>query len=436
MPVDSLAFASVFFNSFTLLAGGACCGYLGMKTFFQKRHALYLFWGYFLLKMTTVALFDALGWFSIGGESITQVSQVVVSLFNIAVYPVLYYSWNDSFPNIGIVAVSVDVFCAFPMALGMGLANCLNGAGFVVSYIGCFSALSLLRPIVTIAGFFVLLTFAKPVGWRLMQFTNKHETGMTIVILMLTCFIVLFQVPTMDRSVEGILAYELIPMPLLAVLVVSFAVIKGRAIRKRRAYLVRSKALMATCADAMRSQAVFLEESRTMLDGLAERIGHFEASAAREDLGRYLDGLRSTCDALRFGTYSDSPTLDVVLIGYEEKFHELGVRTSYRISPLASTGEEPALAAQALLEWAFRACAGRSGVTPPGSCERGLETVRFRAFRRANQILLEIQVPLHADMRYRYRFRADGLPAHCTIIRAGREGNALAMRLLVGEVVG
>jgi hypothetical protein len=220
---------------------------------------------------------------------------------------------------------------------------------------------------------------------------------------------------------------SLLLLPALAV----FVAFEWQRVRKEHAYLARSKAIMAQCDEALRSQSSFLTGSRAMLDGLRARITHVQSEGQREDLQRHLDELLAVCNRLRFGTYSDNPALDVVLLSYEQRFTEAGVRVDYQISPLNCNGEHVALNAQALLEWALQGYLRSDDAKNRMPRQDGLgPQLKFRAFRRANQLLFEVLLST-GNGYMPYVRSSDRLPVSGTVVSEWRKDGMLGARLLV-----
>ena len=433
MPVEPLAFASVFLNSFLLLSGGIACAYLTMSAFCRPRHSLVVFWLYFILKMTVVAFVDALGFFGIGAQNVLYGGEVLIALFGLFAYAVIYYCWDESFVKVGILSISADLLTGLAMALSFSFTALLRGDMSEPGYIGYLDIFSFIRPVVMVLLFYLLLQLVKPIGRALVERKLTHERIFFVLIaaiVMTSCTsrLVIGQGDEM-RSFFGPLLMSMLLIPVLALLVIY----EWRRVRKRRAYLASSKALMAQCDETLRNQALFLASSRATLDGLRDRIAYAGENNARGDSQRHLDALLSLCDQLRFGTYSDNPALDVVLLGYEQRFAEAGLQVNYRISPLDCNSEQVALAAQGLLEWAYQAYRrSRSrGIAWRGKPTTDApSTLGFRAFRRANQLFFEVRLSLGSG-RIPYMRISDRLPTAGTVVNELREGNRLGIRLLV-----
>ena len=434
VAVDPLAFANVFLNSMLLLLGGIACAYLTMSAFFRPRHSLVVFWVYFLLKMSVVALYDTLAFFGMVGPEALDFGEVLIALFGIFVYIVVYYTWDSSFVKIGLISVAADLLSGLAMALVFVVLALLRGGDLQFDYVGYIDIYSFIRPIGMVSLFWVLLQVAKPIGRELVEREYKHERVFLVlifvgIVLAATARMTLAQGDDM-RLFFGPLALSLFLIPAIA----WYVAYEWRRVRRERAYLARSKAIMAQCDEALRNQSSFLAGSRTTLDGLRERITQVEAIGTREDLQHHLDELLLLCDQLRFGTYSDNPALDVVLLGYEHRFNEAGLETHYRISPLDCGGERVALAAQALLDWAFKAYERSAATVKWDKRAVGTaSTVGFRAFRRANQLFLEVKLSI-GEGRVPHMRTSDRLPTAGAVVNEWREGNTLGLRLLVEDV--
>lgn len=441
MTVDPLAFASVFLNSFCLLCGGIACAFICMETVFERKHAPYLFFAFFAAKMGLIAVSDAMTWFDVRTEWLPTIGSAS-AVANAFAFFITYYCWKASLFKIGFAGFFADMVSALCMAPTLVAVNSVTGGEPLLSYIGEFGLDSLARPIIMVALFWMALRIAGPILRRLMAHEFKDERPLLFIFCLYLAYVVSTQVSNIDEAYNAVLTptYQLVFFVLpVAVLLVAA---RQHIARMRMQHLIRVRDLVAECDDALREQAAFLEQSRDVLDNMAARIERLEAGGARDDLARYLDRLREVCERLRFGTYSDNPALDVVLVAYEERFREQGLQVSYTVSPLANAGEQPALAAQALLEWALLACTARKPRTRGG--ERATDAkgqaksapgVELRAFRRANRLLFEAKVGGSSfGWAWVLRKRLEShVPAGCSIVALERADERLVARMLVEE---
>ena len=431
MQVDPLAFASVFANSFLTMLASIFCGYLTFKTFVRPRHSLALFFGFFLLKMLTVSLFDTLSFLEIANEDVSAFGEAVIALFGLCVYIVVYYSWDSSFEKVALFGIAADLLTAIAFAISFSFSSWVSSEQVAFGYIGYLGPMSFVRSSLIVAVFYALLQVIKPTGRVFAEHEFKHRIA--ILSLVLVNVVVSFtsrMVAPADSL--GILYGPVFLIFMLLPVVALFILFEWRRVRAKRAYLERSKAIMAACDEAMRGQSAFLAQSRAELDGLSARIERIEAEGVRGDFREHLDSLLATCDRLRFGTYSDNPALDVVLLDYERRCNELGIRVNYYISPLGGGGERVALAAQALLEWAFQiSVRDAGGFIRRGTAENSPK-MNFRAFRRANRLFLEARVFVGGG-RIPHPRKSDYLPAAGILVDERRTDNTLAVRMLVGE---
>lgn len=431
MPVDPLAFASVFANSSLTLFAGALCGYLTFEKFIRPRHSLALFLGFFLLKMLTVSLFDTLGFFGLASGDVSTLGEVLIALFGLCVYIVLYYTWDSSFEKVAVFGVAADLLAGVALAASFACCSWVSSGQIAFGYIGYLGPISFMRPALIIVVFLALLQVVKPIGRVFVERDFKHRTVIFVIILVNVVISASSRLMA-PSDAEGILFGPLFLPCLLLPGMLLFIVFEWRRVRARRNYLEHSKAVMTACDEALRSQSAFLAQSHAELDGLSTRIERMEAQGTQGNLRQHLDRLLSLCDSLRFGTYSDNPALDVVLLSYERRFEEIGVRVDYRISPLGDEGERVALAAQALLDWALQAYIRSSGGFVRRGGNESSPEMGFRAFRRANRQFLEAKLSFDGG-RIPYMRRSDYLPAAGILLDEQREGDTLAIRMLVGE---
>ena len=428
MPIEFFDYASVFLNSMCLLVGGIACAYLSMSTFFVRRHSLYLFFGYFLLKMFTVAATDTVRWFHSDAVMLIAVGEVLVAFFGVTVIAVTYYTWDGSLAKVGLMGILTDFIASFALMGAVAFSNTVFGTGPVLEYVGYLHPAAAISGCLMVVFFIPLLQIAKPLGRSIVNYSFKHEGP---VLFFVFGNIVFSAVTRLSGFRDGLLSDFTSPFLVMCFcvpLLVAYLMLRAREARRRRLYLARSRSLMSACNDAIRSQSEFLERSRDTLDSLALRIERIENDVVRDDFRRYLDGLQSICDSLRFGTYSDNPVLDTVLIRYEDRFKSAGVKVSYRISPLATSGQQVAIAAQELLDWAVRLMSSAANVD-------GAYEVQFRAFRRANQLFLELGVPQGHPAVTRRRWRARRLLSGATVVRAQREKDMFSVCLMLEEAV-
>ena len=424
MSIGLLDYASVFLNSMCLLAGGIACAYISMNTFFAKRHAPYLFFAYFVLKMFSVAAVDTMRWFSLGDATANLIGEIVIAVFGVLVIAVTYYTWDGSLAKVGLMGMLTDFVAGFAMVGAVFVSNTAFGREPILEYAGYLHPATVVSGCLMVAFFLLLLQVVKPLGRSLVKYSFKHE-GLVLCFIFVN--IVVSAVSRVSGFQDDTLADFTGPfmMMLFCVpLVIGFVALRLHEERKRQLYLARCRYLMSACDDAVRNQSLFLERSRDVLDGLAARIDRVENDAERKDLRRYLDGLQSICDSLRFGTYSDNPVLDTVLMRYEEKFKAMGAHITFRVSPLSTTGEQVAIAAQELLEWAARLVSSADDV----------HEVQFRAFRRANRVFLELSTPReHPSVSYQ-SWRARRLLSGATLVSAKNENGMATIRLMLEEV--
>ena len=427
MSVTVLDFASVFLNSLCFLGSGMVCAYLAMSMFFRQRHSLWPFFTVLTLKMALVSLFDALCWFGWNGDPVPFIFAAVISVLGIAMFPVNYYSWETSFVNVGLVGIIADLISGMAMSGAMFIVSAVLGLEPGLNYVGTLQASTVLVALLSVGLFFLLLQLAKPFGHYVVTHTFKHERVILFVVIMSIALTSAFRFagPQNDllMSFTGPIFAAFACVPVIA----AYILVHLRDAKRQQAYLVRSWALMSACDEAMRSQADFLANSRGVLDGMAARIEHVENASEREGFRRYLDDIRSTCDLLRFGTYSDNPLLDTVLQHYEKSFSEAGVQVDYRVSPLDAPGEQVALAAQELLAWALRTVA-------PGESAGSARTVRFRAFRKANRLFLEVSVPQGSSFVPFHSWRMGKERAMFDVVHAGLVADMATVQVMLGEV--
>ena len=431
MPVDLLAFASVFTNSLLTMLASVMCGYLTFKAFLRPRHSLALFFGFFLLKMVTISLFDMLGFLGIASGDVSALGEALIALFGLCVYIVLYYSWDTSFEKVALFGIMADLLTGIALAISFSICSWASTGQVTFGYVGYFEPTSFVRPVLVVAVFWVLLQVIKPIGRVFAEHDFKHRFPLLALVLVNVVVSVTSRLTAPADSL-GLLYGPLFLTFFLVPVLALFVVFEWRRVRARRNYLEQSKAIMAACDEALRSQSAFLAQSRAELDGLSARIERVEAQESRGDLQQHLDSLLSVCDHLRFGTYSDNPALDVVLLSYERRFAEVGLPVKYHISPLGDGREQVALAAQSLLDWALQACirgiVGFAREEGAGSSPG----MYFRAFRHADRLFLEAKV-FAGGKRIPHMRQSDRVPIMGNLVDERREGNTLAIRMLVGE---
>lgn len=427
MPIEFFDYASVFLNSMCLLAGGIACAYLSMNTFFARRHAPYLFFAYFVLKMFAVATADTMRWFSLGDATTYLICEIIIAMFGVLVITVTYYTWDGSLAKVGLMGMLTDFIAGFAMVGAVLVSNVVFGVGPVLEYAGKLHPASAVSGCLMVVFFLLLLQIAKPLGRAIVNYSFKYERLVLIFVFANIVFSAVSRVSGVQDDTLADFTGPYMMMLFCVPLVIAFIVIRLHEERKRKLYLARCRYLMSACDDAIRSQSLFLEKSRDVLDGLAERIDRVESDATRKDLRRYLDDLQSVCDSLRFGTYSDNPVLDTVLMRYEEIFKAMGMGISFRVSPLSTASERVAIAAQELLEWAARLVSSADGVN-------GSHEVQFRAFRRANKIFLELSAPREHPSVSHQSWLARRLLSGATLVSAKNENGMATVRLMLEEV--
>ncbi|MDO4533030.1 MAG: hypothetical protein Q4C36_04840 [Coriobacteriia bacterium] len=427
-----MAFANVFFNSLIILFAGIACAFLVMNTLFERRHSLVLFFAYFITKMQVVALFDVLAFFGMSGQELQTFSEILIALFGVGSLPVNYYTWDASVVKLGLISIAADFFVGLSMAFSAQFLSWAFGVD-VFQYVGYIDLLTFLQPMLSAAAFIAIMQLSKPVFRAIAQHDFRYERAFAIPILASILIGATSRITIGRDEMLWLFAAPLALSACVLPVLLLFMFSEWRRVRRQREYLMRTREIMVACDEELRSQSLFLENSRTMLDGLRKRIEWVGSSSSRGDLQDHLDSLLQACDRLRYGTYSDNPALDVVLMDYERRFSEMGLRAKYRVSPLDSEGERVALAAQALLDWAYRVCARSASASSTRSRELpAAPTVGFRAFRRVNQVFLEAKVSLGGG-RVPYMRVSDRLPM-AGVVRRWRDGDTLGIRLLLEEV--
>ena len=427
MSVTFLDFVSVVLNSMCFLCSGMACAYLAMSTFFRRRHSLWLFFTVLTLRMALVALFDVLCWFGWNGDPVPFIFAVVIAVLGVAMFPVNYYSWDTSFLNIGVVGSIADLTSGMAMFGTMFIVNAILGLGPGFNYVGTLQVSTVLVALLWVGLFFLLLQLAKPFGHFVVTHAFKYERVIIFAIIMGIAISSASRFAEPQNDILVSFAATIVAAFAFVSALAVYILVRLRDVKRQQAYLVRSWALMSACDEAMRIQADFLASSRDVLDGMAARIEHVDNAFEREGFRQYLDDMRSTCDSLRFGTYSDNPLLDTVLQHYEKSFSEVGVQVDYRVSPLDAPGEQVALAAQELLAWALRTVA-------PDESTSIARTVRFRAFRKANRLFLEVNVPQGSSFVPFHSWRMRKERAMFDVVHAGLVADMATVRVMLGEV--
>ena len=183
MPVDLLAFASVFTNSLLTMLAGVMCGYLTFKAFLRPRHSLALFFGFFLLKMVTISLFDMLGFLGIASGDVSALGEALIALFGLCVYIVLYYSWDTSFEKVALFGIMADLLTGIALAISFSICSWASTGQVTFGYVGYFEPTRFVRPVLVVAVFWVLLQVIKPIGRVFAEHDFKHRFPLLALVL-------------------------------------------------------------------------------------------------------------------------------------------------------------------------------------------------------------------------------------------------------------
>ena len=426
--VDLQAFANVFANSMVIISAGAVCAYLGLNRFFPLRAgSIRLFIAYFLAKATIWSFYDAAFFFGIEGEGIRLSWVVLMAVMSILTYAVVYITWESSILKIALVALLVDSVSGFVTVAALAVTSMLFSGEVVLDYIGYVRPQTFAFVVCQILLFVVLIRILSPIGYFICDFKFKRERLWTAVFLVA----IVLAASTRTQAVSDSAVVYVLMAAFAVLLVVPHALWRGRMARRQRMLLARAQALARAYDDSLRNQVSFLTESRQLLDELANRIESVDAGVDDADLSEHMDALRKSCDSLRYGTYSDNPALDVMLVSWESRFATMGVPVEYRIAPLPRGGAQVALAVQALFEWVFRECAIPDSVKKkPYSVPEGLI---LRVFHSANQQLIELRIFAWKGPHFPRTRISERMPSQALSVREYSEGTCRVVRVIVEE---
>ena len=426
--VSASAFANVFVNNLIVIYAGAVCVFLGLNRFFPLRSGkTWPFWGFFLVKCSLWASFDASSFLGIGGGVLQACWVVVVAVLSIATYAILYAVWESSVLKVGLVSVLVDSLGGFTTVVAMATSNLLFTGEVAFEYVGYLGPRTFATAACQIAIFLPLFKVLSPICRFICDFKFKRERAWTVILMTILVLVASTKTKGIEDSVD---AYFM--TAILAIMFVAPHVLwRGHMARRQRMILARTKALTQAYDDSLRNQVEFLAKSKQLLDELASRMdaaGHDVDSAA---MAEHLKSLRKTCDTLRYGTYSDNPALDVMLVSWEERFRALGVSVEYRIAPMVKSGAQAAFIVQVLFEWVFRECADSS--TSKGRRSPAPDKLVLRVFRSANQLLVDFRLSAWTGRRFPRTWVVERMPSQALSLREFGNDQQRSIRIIVEE---
>jgi hypothetical protein len=216
---------------------------------------------------------------------------------------------------------------------------------------------------------------------------------------------------------------------------------RARTERKRKALLENEVKLAQNYVSSIHEQLPFLEECAAQLDEIAFEAARIGRDVDDADLKEQVARLSNLCNKLRYGLYSDSPVLDVVLVTAEREFEEAGFHVVYRISPLGDEAVTAAMVSQTMLSWALDSCkaakrqpASRFGASrvQPANCESE-SAVEFKIIREGEQLVFVLNAPTNRRRRFPKRLLAERVPVSESMLLEEDDGVRKMIRALVLE---
>lgn len=470
--IDPMMFASVFANNLIIMYSGAFSAYVGFNRFFPLRQKpAYAFWAFFLLKCAIWAFYDAAFFFGPAGD-ILQLSQaIVVPVMSIVTYAILYITWDSALLKIGLIAALIDSVGGFGTVTALALSSWLLIGVPATDYVGYIGPQTFVVAIGQFALFLVLIRIISPIGVFIRDFKLKRERLWTIVLMALLTLIASSK--TQGVGIGKYFAGVFAVLALAVLVLIPFIVWRGQEARRRRTLLARTRALTRIYDESLRDQAEFLTESRSLLDDLSNRIANAKQETGSSHLAEHLSYLQTTCDKLRFGTYSENPAFDVTLVSWKAHFDALDISIEYRIAPLADRGAQAALVVQALFEWVLQEykltkrrskiishnidakdgeIASKRDAQPekPRSkrwvfstnvhSKRTIQpkvahpgTIYLRVFRRANQLFIEMRIADWGKLHFPREWVNERMPSGSCHVRDFADGSQKVVRVIVDE---
>lgn len=428
---------SAFLNSVFFMLVGAVVVYVGMSYMFPKRRSARVFIAYMLLKGLLWSLYDASYVLGTIGE-LEQLFQVVgTPLLGVLSYVVLYYTWEGDFYKIGLGGFILDIITSVSMTPVFLLADKLFPPLAPLDYRGGLGLATLFRCGGMAALNLLFLYIAKPLFRWFGSYEFVHKNVWQVVVI---ASIVLATLPRMTSDLQ-------VARPILVVFVLAgfllvpfgaYMISRIRVERKRKALLENETRLVEEYVSSIRKQLPFLEESAAQLDVIAAKAAHLKRGVEDEGLKTRVRQLSDLCDRLRYGMYSDTPALDMVLTANAKEFEEAGMQVEYHVSPLGNDANRAALLSQAILSWTLDSCkatkrqgASSIGASQARDIDRGNKPwIEYKIIREGDQLAFILNAPSNRRRRFPKRLLAERAPSFDGAVQETDDGVRKIVRVL------
>ena len=388
MDVLSAGFASHLLSYLVLSLTGVWITYYLMSRVFERRHAPFVWWAYFVVKNTVSGLIIIA--LELGAEPwLKDVEAIELSVTSVLSLLVMFYTWKGDYVEVAFCAVASDTFAAVTTIICRLLANTLAGYPPNRGWVTPFDLMTILEVTIRVLTCLVLsrslaavLRFVRRVAMR------HHLLASCVVAGFIVYSVGSFYIPVFYANMNIQLAYMQWPL-LLVVLGAGFVTLRrARDMSRRDQVLDECMQLAQEYDTTVREQLATLNADRIAIEGHERSLTRLREGEADESLAMRIRLLERTYRRLSAGNYCNQPALDAVLSAGAQRLRQAGVRCEVTVAGLPSQGVDPAMAALALLN-----VAGET-VERMGHEGTGNPVVDLRVRGLGEQVLLRMEVPV------------------------------------------
>lgn len=390
----------------------------GFDACFDRRNSLGVFCVYFFIKNCITTRFVAANPDGQEDPAVVTVWIILVTVFAIASFIVMWYTWNAEPIKIGIAGILSDPLTgASTIIAGLCMNRISNGV-----FINDFSMLSLkdavIGSVISVLMYTLLIKLLhRPIRF-LRTYEIQHRRLMTAVIIAcISGFSVSNYGTTENINTSLAVAYIFVLMILMISLLVMSR--RLRADINRKALLMSRREIMDAYMIAIEEQSRSVEAQRQILDSIGERIEEAEKNNRIAELEIYLHEMMRQVEELRTGVYSSISALDAVLSYFAVRMRNEGIETVFRIADIGDCGQKASELCMMLLGWAERYCDKQDEAACPGTDR---QAVTLELIRGGNQLICEMRMPA-VKKRFSAGYLAGCIEAGDTVTDVYRDGS-------------
>jgi hypothetical protein len=308
-----------------------------MSRVFERRHAPFVWWAYFVVKGTVSSgIMIAL---ELGAEPwLKDVEAIELSITSILSLLVMFYTWKGDYVEVALCAVASDTFAALTTFLCRLLVNYLMGYPQSRGWVTPFGLTTILETTIRIL---VCLALSRPLAavLRLVKrmAMRHHLVASCIVAWFITyCSLATSFIPVFYANINMQLAYMQWPLLLVVLGAGIFTLTRARDMSRRDQVLDECMRLAQEYDTTVREQLATLNADRVAIEGHEQSLARLRKGEADETLARRIRLLERTYRRLSVGNYCAQPALDAVLTSCATRLRERGVRINDLFSTVAA----------------------------------------------------------------------------------------------------